>query len=117
MRLCRFLFRSPFALRPILRLTLPRLPVRMFQEKKLAEDTTAAKTTDEHRDLDTRRKKALWRCRQRGWVEIDLLMGNWAAENIPAMSDKQLGELEVIIAQVQTFEMTRNLNTFEKLSC
>eukprot|EP00954_Amorphochlora_amoebiformis_P030754 1395165-Amorphochlora_amoeboformis.AAC.1 len=26
-------------------------------------------------------------------------MGNWAAENIPAMSDKQLGELEVIIAQ------------------
>ena len=54
----------------------------------------------EHIELDVRRRKALWRCKQRGWVEIDLLMGNWAAENIPKMSEEELLDLEVIIAQV-----------------
>mmetsp|Transcript_15227 Transcript_15227/g.21383 ORF Transcript_15227/g.21383 Transcript_15227/m.21383 type:complete len:144 (+) Transcript_15227:92-523(+) len=76
---------------------LPRL--RQFNEKKLEQDTTAAKTLPEHLQLDVRRRKALWRCRQRGWVEIDLLMGNWAAEAIPRMTSEELDELETIIAQ------------------
>mmetsp|Transcript_46236 Transcript_46236/g.74364 ORF Transcript_46236/g.74364 Transcript_46236/m.74364 type:complete len:149 (-) Transcript_46236:116-562(-) len=76
---------------------IPKL--RLFNEKKLDQDTTAAKSLPEHVELDTRRKKALWRCRQRGWVEIDLLMGNWASEAIPRMSSEELDQLEVIIAQ------------------
>mmetsp|Transcript_33619 Transcript_33619/g.65442 ORF Transcript_33619/g.65442 Transcript_33619/m.65442 type:complete len:144 (-) Transcript_33619:235-666(-) len=74
-------------------------PQRSFNERKLDQDTTAARNLPEHLELDVRRKKALWRCKQRGWVEIDLLMGNWASENIPKMDDSQLEELELIIAQ------------------
>lgn len=68
-------------------------------DSKNREGTTAAPSRPSDATLDDRRKRALWRCKQRGWVEIDLLMGNWASEAIPKMSVDDLEDLEIIIEQ------------------
>jgi antitoxin CptB len=33
----------------------------------------------------------------RGWLELDLVFGQWAQLNIPSMTEKDLDELEVVI--------------------
>ncbi len=39
----------------------------------------------------------MYRSGQRGWLEVDLLLGKWAAENVPTMTDAQLAEYESIL--------------------
>eukprot|EP00536_Pseudo-nitzschia_multiseries_P005840 jgi/Psemu1/254839/estExt_Genewise1Plus.C_1170025 len=36
-------------------------------------------------DLATRRKRLIYRAKQRGWLEVDLLLGTWASENVPTL--------------------------------
>lgn len=38
-------------------------------------------------DIATRRKRLIYRAKQRGWLEVDLLLGTWASENVPQMED------------------------------
>ena len=35
-------------------------------------------------------KKLLYRSRQRGWLEVDLMLGSWAAENLKYLSNNDL---------------------------
>jgi succinate dehydrogenase flavin-adding protein (antitoxin of CptAB toxin-antitoxin module) len=32
-------------------------------------------------------------------LEVDLLLGKWAAENVPSMTDKELSEYEALLNQ------------------
>jgi len=48
-------------------------------------------------DLDPRRRRILYRCWHRGIREMDLVLGQFAEENISDLSDEQLDELEIIM--------------------
>lgn len=50
-------------------------------------------------DLDPRRRRILYRCWHRGIREMDLVLGQFAEDNIALLSDDQLDELEVIMAE------------------
>eukprot|EP00501_MAST-03F_sp_TOSAG23-6_P002036 GSMAST32.ASY1.ANO1.2125.1 assembled CDS len=45
------------------------------------------------------RKRLIYRSKQRGWLEVDLLLGNYATKYVPSMSLEQMGEYEKILAQ------------------
>ena len=45
-----------------------------------------------------RRKRLLWRASHRGIREMDLLLGGYARQAVGGMDDKQLDELEAIVA-------------------
>lgn len=49
-------------------------------------------------DLDTRRKRLLWRASHRGIREMDIILGGFAAKRLPAMTARELDELDAIIA-------------------
>ena len=38
-------------------------------------------------DIATRQKRLIYRAKQRGWLEVDLLLGTWASENVPKMQE------------------------------
>lgn len=45
-------------------------------------------------ELTKRQKRIIYRSGQRGWLELDVLLGRWAAEHVPRMVDE--GELKAI---------------------
>jgi antitoxin CptB len=47
--------------------------------------------------LDARRRRALFRAWRRGIREMDLVMGNFADANLPAMSEPELDEFERLL--------------------
>ncbi|KAJ1450599.1 Flavinator of succinate dehydrogenase-domain-containing protein [Pelagophyceae sp. CCMP2097] len=55
----------------------------------------------EHRlipaDLVTRKKRLIYRSKQRGWLEVDLLLGTWAVENVEALNVDECDEYEAIL--------------------
>lgn len=55
---------------------------------------TVDDTADSKVDLDVRKKRLIYRSKQRGWLEVDLLLGTWAAENVPSLSVEDLDEFE-----------------------
>ncbi len=38
-------------------------------------------------DISIRQKRLIYRSKQRGWLEVDLLLGTWASENVPNMQE------------------------------
>ena len=46
-------------------------------------------------------KKLLYRSKQRGFLELDLLVGLWAEQAIPRMSVEKLRHLEVLLDEVR----------------
>ena len=46
-----------------------------------------------------RRKRIIYRSKQRGWLEADLLLGSWAKENVPSLNEKELEEIELILKE------------------
>ena len=40
--------------------------------------------------LDATRRKLLYRSKQRGWLEMDIMLGNWAAANLPRLQEAEL---------------------------
>lgn len=50
--------------------------------------------------MDTRRKRALYRSRQRGMLENDLLLGTFAAKHLARFSEAQLQEYERILDEI-----------------
>lgn len=59
--------------------------------------------SDAQRDV-VRRKRMIYRSKQRGWLEADLLMGSWATENVPKLSSKELDEYEIVL-NVETIDV------------
>ena len=50
----------------------------------------------EVRDV-VRRKRMIYRSKQRGWLEADILMGSWAAENVPRLNEMELNYYEIML--------------------
>jgi succinate dehydrogenase flavin-adding protein (antitoxin of CptAB toxin-antitoxin module) len=49
--------------------------------------------------LVARRKRMIYRSKQRGWLEADILMGSWATENIPKLSESELDQYDIILSE------------------
>lgn len=45
-------------------------------------------------DLETRQKRLIYRSKQRGWLEVDLLLGTWASENVTKLNEDELNQFE-----------------------
>ena len=48
-------------------------------------------------DVASMRRALLYRSRQTGWLETDIIMGRWAADNIDKLSVKELQEYAKIV--------------------
>ena len=44
-----------------------------------------------------RRKRLVYRSKQRGWLEVDLLLGTWASINVPSLNADELDEFEKFV--------------------
>ena len=44
-----------------------------------------------------RRKRMIYRSKQRGWLEADILLGSWAVLHVPSLSMEELDEYEIIL--------------------
>jgi succinate dehydrogenase flavin-adding protein (antitoxin of CptAB toxin-antitoxin module) len=44
-----------------------------------------------------RKKQLLYRSRQRGWLELDLILGSWAERHVFSLSDDELQQFESIV--------------------
>ena len=48
----------------------------------------------EELELEVRKLQLIYRSKQRGWLEVDLLLGSWASENVPLLTDEELEQFE-----------------------
>eukprot|EP00607_Mallomonas_marina_P001143 CAMPEP_0182430790 /NCGR_PEP_ID=MMETSP1167-20130531/43374_1 /TAXON_ID=2988 /ORGANISM="Mallomonas Sp, Strain CCMP3275" /LENGTH=166 /DNA_ID=CAMNT_0024616271 /DNA_START=81 /DNA_END=581 /DNA_ORIENTATION=- len=48
---------------------------------------------------EVRRRRMIYRSKQRGWLEVDLLMGSWAAENVPLLTEEELDQYDAILEE------------------
>merc|ERR1712085_235701 len=55
------------------------------------------KLSQEEAELEIRKKRLIYRAKQRGWLEVDLLLGTWASENVPGLSLDELNEYEKFV--------------------
>jgi succinate dehydrogenase flavin-adding protein (antitoxin of CptAB toxin-antitoxin module) len=39
--------------------------------------------------LSARQRRIIFRSRQRGWLELDVLLGSWAAKHVPGLTDER----------------------------
>jgi len=45
-------------------------------------------------DIATRQKRLIYRAKQRGWLEVDLLLGTWASKNVSKLEGEELDQFE-----------------------
>ena len=69
--------------------------------------------SDSERD-EVRRKRMIYRSKQRGWLEADLLMGSWAQDNVPHLSNDELDEYEKIL-NVETIDVYNYISGKDEL--
>ena len=50
-------------------------------------------------DMDSiRRKRLIYRAKQRGWLEVDLLLGTWASQHVPTLlNSSELDDFEAFV--------------------
>jgi succinate dehydrogenase assembly factor 2 len=58
---------------------------------------------------EVRRKRLLYRSKQRGWLEVDLLLGSWAAQHVPRLTTAELDEYEALLNQ-ETIDIFQIVN-------
>jgi succinate dehydrogenase assembly factor 2 len=58
----------------------------------------------EELELEVRKKRLVYRSKQRGWLEVDLLLGTWANQNVPSL---------LTIDEMDQFEAFVNLETID----
>lgn len=49
--------------------------------------------------MATRQKRLIYRSKQRGWLEVDLLLGTWASQNVPHLNADDLDQFERFVNQ------------------
>lgn len=69
-------------------------------DHKLRNQHTVLESQLSEEERDTaRRKRMIYRSKQRGWLEADILLGSWAVENIPHLTSAELDEYELLLAE------------------
>eukprot|EP00808_Paulinella_micropora_P031849 g57596.t1 len=48
---------------------------------------------------ETDKRRMMYRCKQRGQLELDLIIGSWAQNNLMNLTDQQLNEFQKIVDQ------------------
>eukprot|EP01041_Mallomonas_annulata_P013611 gene13611-28908_t len=61
-----------------------------------------------------RRRRMIYRSKQRGWLEVDLLLGSWAAENVPNLTEDELDQYEVVLEE-ETINIYKYMSGQEEL--
>lgn len=51
---------------------------------------------------DSYRKRLLYRSKQRGWLEVDIILGSWASDHLPKLDKNTLLKYEKILNQDTT---------------
>ena len=78
------------------------------QLKKIEETDTFYRTRHEHIEAniaddsqrdEVRRRRMIYRSKQRGWLEADIIMGSWAVENVPKLSSSDLDDYELLLKE------------------
>jgi succinate dehydrogenase assembly factor 2 len=72
-----------------------RLPAE--DEKGGGDGTTGGAAATTTLDQAVRRKRLVYRSKQRGWLEVDLLLGTWASVNVPGLSAGELDAFEKFV--------------------
>ncbi|KAG7390258.1 hypothetical protein PHYPSEUDO_008396 [Phytophthora pseudosyringae] len=61
-------------------------------------DFPASSQGDHQVDADeANRKRVIYRSKQRGWLEVDLLLGRWASQNVMRLASDELQQYEDIL--------------------
>ncbi|KAL7581308.1 hypothetical protein ACA910_006073 [Epithemia clementina (nom. ined.)] len=77
---------------------IPPLSLGLSSSAGSSNDPDMSSTTAAM-ELDIRRKRLIYRSKQRGWLEVDLLLGTWASEHVPNLSLSELDEYEIFVNQ------------------
>lgn len=48
---------------------------------------------------EVRRKRMIYRSKQRGWLEADLLLGSWATEHVPHLSKQDMDDYDLLLKE------------------
>mgnify|MGYP000287416479 CR=1 FL=1 len=54
----------------------------------------AASASPEALELEIRRKRLIYRSKQRGWLEVDVLLGTWASDFVSTLNTDELDQFE-----------------------
>jgi len=82
---------------------LRRIEYRDF-EYRMRQHVDPPGVTDPAERDEARRKRMIYRSKQRGWLEADILMGSFAVKYVPTLSDRDLDDYEVILS-VETIDI------------
>ena len=63
----------------------------------LPDGAASAAGSKEEMELDVRRKRLVYRAKQRGWLEVDLLLGTWANQNVHSLGADELDQFEQFV--------------------
>ncbi len=84
----------------------PRYDAIMEQHVRLPTATSSSSVSslsdagadgDHVVDLDARKKRLVYRSKQRGWLEVDLLLGTWASMHVSQLSVEELDQFEKFV--------------------
>mmetsp|Transcript_20744 Transcript_20744/g.24724 ORF Transcript_20744/g.24724 Transcript_20744/m.24724 type:complete len:224 (-) Transcript_20744:219-890(-) len=72
--------------------SMPRLDV--IPKSSLPPDMKDSLSSTADLELEVRKKRLVYRSKQRGWLEVDLLLGTWASKFVHTLEMKELDEYE-----------------------
>ncbi|KAL7516725.1 hypothetical protein ACHAWX_001710 [Stephanocyclus meneghinianus] len=70
-----------------------RLPSLAHEDLDDATDTRSR----EEKESEVRKKRLVYRAKQRGWLEVDLLLGTWANQHVPTLTGEELDQFEKFV--------------------
>jgi len=74
---------------------MPRLAD--IPKASLPLDMKEGQHTLEELELQVRRKRLVYRAKQRGWMEVDVLLGTWASINVNSLNMDELNQFETFV--------------------
>ena len=76
---------------------MPRLEDIPAASTGAVGDETLSGAAKEEAELEVRKKRLVYRSKQRGWLEVDLLLGTWASENVQDLCADELNQYEAFV--------------------
>ena len=58
------------------------------------EDGRYSDAPSSHLDDRTRVKQLLYRSKQRGWLELDIIMGTWAQQHLHTLNSQEIQQVD-----------------------
>lgn len=77
-----------------------RLAKMALNDQRLTESYGRIKGDFTKAEYDEiRRKRLIYRAKQRGWLEADILLGSWAKENVGRLTDDEMTQFEAVLQE------------------